>query len=172
MARAVNKGPQYEVIRDTREQEGWVFPASDPCLGTVVGTLKTGDYTLKGYEDVFVIERKGSTGEFAANIVQSRFERELERLKGFRYAFVVLEFTISDIVSFPYNSGIPKDKWRSLRISPQFLMKRINDFQVQYPNVHFVFAGSHGREFASSLFKRIAEHVEPCRNSLTDESSS
>jgi hypothetical protein len=150
----------YLVLRDTREQQGWEFPAKAPCLGTELATLKTGDYTLKGYEGVFVVERKFSTGEIAQNIVQDRFERELQRLEEFRFPFLVCEFTLADIISFPANSGIPKFKWRSLRITPQFLMKRLNEFQLRY-KTRLTFAGIHGREFVSSLFKRITENVQP-----------
>ena len=150
----------YLVLRDTREQRGWDFPEKHPCLGTEEATLKTGDYTLKGYESIFVVERKFSTGEIAQNIVQNRFERELERLEEFRFPFLVCEFTLADIISFPVNSGIPKSKWQSLRITPQFLMKRLNEFQIRY-RTRIIFAGIHGREFVSSLLKRITENVRP-----------
>jgi hypothetical protein len=150
---------KYKVLRDTREQQGWDFPAKDLCLGTVDATLKTGDYTLDGYENVFVIERKMSTGEISQNIVQSRFERELQRLESFAYPFLVCEFTLEDVINFPHNSGIPRSRWSTLRISPQFLLKRLNEFQIRY-RTRFIFAGQMGREFASSLFKRVIENVK------------
>jgi hypothetical protein len=37
----------YTVIKDTREQDGWFFSPYDKCDGMEVGTLHTGDYTLK-----------------------------------------------------------------------------------------------------------------------------
>src|SRR6185312_8933976 len=102
----------YEVIRDTREQLGWTFAKHSPCLGTVSGTLKTGDYTLKGLEETFVIERKRNTAEVAANVAQDRFWRELERLESFALPFIVCEFSLADVLSFPENSGIPEFKWK------------------------------------------------------------
>ncbi|MBY0525588.1 MAG: ERCC4 domain-containing protein [Gemmataceae bacterium] len=146
----------YTVVRDTREKEGWTFPAGGLCQGTVVGTLRTGDYSLKGYEKLFVIERKGSIGEFARNIVQSRFDRELVRLESFAHPFMVLEFTMEDIVLFPQNANLPDYVIKRLRISPQFIMKRLNDFQVKY-RTHIILAGKYGRHVSSSLFKRITE---------------
>lgn len=155
---AATSAPKYRVIRDTREQRGWHFDESSSCLGTVVGTLRTGDYTIEGYEKTFVIERKGSTGEVAQNILQSRFERELERLEGFALPFLICEFTLDDVMRFPHNSGIPRPRWPKIRITPHFLLKRLVEFQVKY-KTKFIFAGLHGKEYASSLFKRITENV-------------
>jgi hypothetical protein len=42
---------KFTVIRDSREQNGWTFLARARCQGTEVGTLKTGDYAIKGLED-------------------------------------------------------------------------------------------------------------------------
>jgi ERCC4 domain len=150
----------YTVVRDTREQKnnGWLFPASDSCTGTEIDTLPTGDYTLRGYETVFVIERKGSIAEFAQNVVQGRFERELTRMQEFEHPFMVLEFEVDDIVNWPKTAGLPKRVIDKLRITPQFLLKRFNDFQVKY-KTKIITAGANGRYEASSLFKRICEHV-------------
>jgi hypothetical protein len=154
--------PTYTVVRDTREQQGWDFPAKDPCLGTVDGCLKTGDYSLVGFETALSVERKRSTGEWAANVFQARFERELERLVAFKDAWVIWEFTVEDIVLFPSNSGIPRPRWRSLRVTPQLLLKRTLELMRAFPAVHFVPAGRDGRSVASSLFKRVVEtHGQP-----------
>lgn len=152
-----SKRPPYTVIRDTREQAGWLFPAQEPnCLGTVPGTLKTGDYSLKGYEKIFTIERKGSVAEFAQNVCQKRFERELQRLDNFEYPFIVLEFTMADIIEWPQSSGLGPAIIKKLRLSPQFLLKRLNEFQLQY-KTKIMLVGGYGRFVASSLFKRICE---------------
>lgn len=150
--------PPYTVIRDTREQanKGWVFQPNDRCLGTVDRKLKTGDYTLLGYETQFVIERKGSVAEFAMNINQTRFTREMERLEAFPHAYVVLEFELEDVVQFPKTSTIPRDKWAELRVTPQYLMMRLNELNFRY-KTKFILVGDRGREFASSLFKRVVE---------------
>lgn len=152
----------YRVLKDTREQEGWDFAAGAHCLGTSPATLKTGDYTLAGYEDVLSVERKRSTGELAGNVLEARFERELERLDDFKYPFLVLEFDLADVASFPANSGIPRPRWKHLRVTPRFLMARLNEYQVNH-KVRILFVGRHGREFCSSLFKRVTEaEKRPC----------
>ena len=147
---------KYTVARDTREQLGWTFPVSDQCLGTVNATLKSGDYTLEGYEEIFAIERKRSSGEFAQNVVQKRFEKELKRLESLEHSFVVLEFNLEDIITYPKNSGIPIKIWNRLQLTPQFFLKRLHELQIEY-KTEFIFAGNYGREFCSSLFKRMVE---------------
>ena len=60
--------PNYTVIQDTREKEGWYFSEYDKCSGMESGTLKTGDYTLRGFEELVCIERKASTSEISQNL--------------------------------------------------------------------------------------------------------
>lgn len=150
---------KYTVIRDTREQKGWHFFSSASCLGTVIKGLKTGDYSLLGLENRFAIERKRNTGEIAMNIVQPRFERELERLSDFEWPFLIFEFTYEDLVRFPVNSGIPPKRWRGLRVGAKFLEKRLSEMQVKY-HLPIIFAGEHGMSAATALFKRVAEHAK------------
>src|SRR4051812_44344952 len=93
--------PGYIILADSREQQPWDFPAKGSCLGSRVVTLKTGDYTLLGYEKYLTIERKGSTSEWSTNVFQDRLEAEFERMKEFTHAFVIFEFTLQDILDFP-----------------------------------------------------------------------
>ena len=153
---------KYTVLRDTREKEGqgWNFAPSKYCDGTIDRALPTGDYTILGCEATFVIERKGSIAEFAGNLYENRFIRELERLRSFTHAYIVLEFTLDDVMNFPASSSIPRNRWKYLKVTPSLFMKRITEFQVEYSSIHFIFAGSSGKSFASSLCKRIAERVE------------
>ncbi len=157
---ASSANTNYKVLRDSREKEdhGWIFPKDSRCQGTSDQHLPTGDYTLLGYEKLFIIERKGSVAEFAANVVQERFERELTRMDDFVHPYLVLEFDLADIISFPVNSGIPQDKWKDLKMTPKFFMLRLMEIQLQH-DCKVVFVGKYGREFASSLFKRVVENV-------------
>lgn len=147
---------KYTILRDSREHDfhGWIFPKDEFCDGTVEVKLPTGDYTIEGYDKRFTIERKGSMGEFAANLVEKRFERELARLDLIQHAFIVLEFEFAQFINFPEGSGIPAHKWGRLRLTPKFLVHRLNEIQLQH-RAQIVFVGRHGMEFCASLFKRI-----------------
>jgi ERCC4-type nuclease len=150
---------KYIVYKDTREQAGWEFEEGTNCGGMEVVTLSTGDYTVKGLEHLLAIERKGSVAEFARNIVDKRFEKELVRLQKYYYPFIILEFELDDIMRFPEGSGIPRIKWPHLKISPWFILKRLVEFQVKY-KAKILFAGKHGKSLAASIFKRVVEDVE------------
>lgn len=147
---------KYKVVRDRREQMGWTFPISPTCEGTIDGTLLSGDYTIEGYEDVFVIERKGCIAEWAKNVVDARFVRELERLKTMPHSFVILEFDMSDVMNYPFSSSVPKHLWKSIKVRPELILKKTIEFQVKY-NTQFIYTGSHGKKVASSIFKRMVE---------------
>lgn len=159
---------KYTVIRDTREKEGmgWLWSKSRYCEGTIARKLDQGDYAIEGYEDLMVIERKGSVSEWAQNLGVNwdRFERELERSRHIKYFWIVLEFDMKDVMNFPVGSGIPRKSWSSLRFKGPFILKRTLDIMKDYPNVNIVFAGGSGREVAASIFKRTTEHVNAARN--------
>jgi methyltransferase-like protein len=149
----------YEVVRDTREQEnnGWIFTPDTKCLGTVTTKLDTGDYTLKGFEKDFIIERKGRLSEWAHNINEKRFEQELERLESFKWPFIILEFTMQDLMNWPKNCGIPKEKIKDIKVSSKFILMRTNEIMIKY-KTKIIFAGLYGKEMATSLFKRVMEN--------------
>jgi hypothetical protein len=148
---------RYIVIRDTREQQGWTFSESAYCAGTVIRTMKTGDYTIEGLENFLCVERKKNVVEFAKNIIEARFDRELVRLNVFPMAFIVLEFTIEDIMRWPLGSGIPKYKLPFIKINKYFILKRLIDFQTKYKNIQFIMAGSHGKDVLGTLFKKAID---------------
>jgi hypothetical protein len=154
----VSKPAPYLILRDSREKpgQGWEFDPSDTCLGTEVRALKTGDYSLEGYESVLAVERKRSTGEIATNLFEDRFWRELDRLEAFPLPFLVCEFTMDDLLSFPKNSGIPPGRWRFLKVRAPLLLKRFVEMTSRH-KTKVILAGKHGKAVASSIFKRVVE---------------
>jgi len=150
----------YVVLRDTREKEGqgWSFRKSSRCGGTVTRKLDTGDYTLEGLENYLTIERKGSVSEWAKNVTEARFERELERLDAIQHPWILLEFNMTDLMNYPVGSGIPRAKWRYLKFRGPFILKKMTEMMMQH-RVRIVLCGSNGKEVASNIFKRTVEHV-------------
>lgn len=161
-----SKDTRYKVLRDTSEKKGkgWLFETDEACSGTELRNLYTGDYSLEGYYDtkVFVIERKGGVAEFVANITQKEkwedFRNELERLEEFRFPFIICEFPYSLVEQYPLESGIPKKFQYKIRVTPQFLVKRLWEIQLHF-KTKILFADRGGKDAASSLFKRIKEKV-------------
>ena len=90
------------IIIDSREQIPYVFQGVE----TVRRALPAGDYSVLGYEDVIAVERK-SLDDFVKTVVKdrSRFKAELIKLGEYRYACVVIEGNLSDLLSGNYRSG-------------------------------------------------------------------
>lgn len=99
------------VLIDTREQ--LPLPIAYP---TMRGTLTSGDYSFVGGEHLFSVERKS-----IADLIQSltsereRFTRELERLRGYPFARLLVIGSEADILTGRYRSGAnPKAMLHSL----------------------------------------------------------
>lgn len=99
------KFEDYTIIIDTREQRPWNFEGiRDMCE---LGTLKTGDYSLKGYENCIAVERK-SLADFVGSIGKNRkrFMAELERASKIKHFCVIVEGSWFDLFTGNYRSHI------------------------------------------------------------------
>lgn len=145
------------ILQDTREQNPWDF--SFYGFTQQRQTLKTGDYTLVGYEDILCIERKRTTGEIAINIGSKSkpFYAELTRMGSYKYRFLILEFSEQDVSEFPKGSGIPYKTQAKLRISANFILSSITKISNEY-GVNVIFAGS--RENAISEVINIFNEIQ------------
>lgn len=148
----------YEVLRDTREQQGWTFSRSKAVIGITDTKLDTGDYTVAGMEHYLCIERKASTSEIANNIGQKRFFAELDRMIAIPHRFIICEFQLKDVLDFPRNSGIPERQLKFLKITPQFMLKSLCEIEVKY-GVSVIYAGNpqSAEIIADNLMRRVYE---------------
>ncbi len=78
---------EFTILVDTREQTPWEF-----AYPTLRGSLKTGDYSVQGLENVVSLERK-SLGDLVQSVTweRERFIREVERLATFPVRAIVVE---------------------------------------------------------------------------------
>lgn len=149
----MNQDP-FTIIIDTREQIPWEFGFHN----TAKKKLDTGDYTIEGFENILAIERKKSVSEIATNLSESRFSDVLDRLSKIKHSYMVFEFSLEEVYSFPVGSDIPKKLWDKLRISGNYIIKRLIEIQLKY-NIQVVFCGDsdNAEKFSVSLMKRIYE---------------
>ncbi len=151
---------KYTVIKDTREQDGWFFAPYDKCEGMEIGTMHTGDYTLKGYEDVVCVERKASVSEIAMNLGRKKkpFQEEIERMKDFHFSFLILEFSMDDVLKYPEGSKVPKAARSKVKVTGKYLLKCLMEFEIWY-NTKIIFCGNKQNAFlvTNSIFKRLTE---------------
>lgn len=146
--------PDFTIIVDTREQQPWKFKYQ----ATASRKLDTGDYSIEGLENILCIERKKSVSEIANNITEKRFKDVLNRMKEYKYPFMLFEFDLEDIYNFPVGSNVPRHVWEKLKISPAFIIKNINEFQI-YFGIRILFCGSasNAEKIAEALMRKIYE---------------
>jgi ERCC4-type nuclease len=163
---------RYLVLKDTREKvgHGWHFPKTEMCAGQSQVCLKTGDYTLKGLENIICIERKESPSELIMNLTEERFKRELDRLELVQFPFVLCEFTMDDFLKFPVGSSLPKRKWKYIKIKGAVALKLLLELQMQY-KAKFIFCGVYGKSVAASIFKRAVEYVDGEEEKIQEEAN-
>ena len=130
----MHKQDEFTVIVDTREQLPWEFGFHT----TSRKKLDTGDYSIQGMESIFTIERKMSVSEIATNITENRFKDVLNRLSQIPHAFLIMEFDIEDIYTFPVGSDIPKKMWDKLRIKGNYIIKILLEASINH-NIHLLF---------------------------------
>jgi ERCC4-type nuclease len=114
---------------DSREQA----PLKFTRLQSVQRALFTGDYSIRGLEDQFAVERK-SIDDLANCCLSSnreRFEHELHRLRGYRFKRLLVVGSREDIATGRYHS----------RIAPKAVLATLGAFEVRY-DLPVVFADS------------------------------
>ena len=135
----------FTVIVDTREQSPYQFRTfkadaqykshtgvpKDLYIPVEVATLKTADYSIKGFESEIAIERKSLTDLFGTlGKGRERFIRELERLSEFKVAHVVIEADWKTILESPPERT---------KLSPKSVFRSINAWEQEFPTIHWQF---------------------------------
>jgi ERCC4-type nuclease len=104
--------PKPVVLVDTREQMPLPLYANNPNWigGERRATLKTGDYTLEGMENLVALERKSIADVVACTVVsRQRFLSACARLSLFRWKAILIEATLEDVKGGFAQFGIPSD---------------------------------------------------------------
>ena len=152
---ARKKYKKFTIIRDSREKKGcgWNFRASANCEGMVIKKLDTGDYSVEGYEDLIMVERKtipdlwGSLGQW-----RTRFMKEMDRALEFPVRYLVIEGTLGDI-----NKG-----FRYSKISPEYILATLTSLEIKY-GIHVVFTNKRkdiARAYVRKLLAKLFQYCE------------
>ena len=128
----------FVVLVDTREQLPYTFQGlrADANEGggpitvrTERCTLNAGDYSIQGYSQMVVVERK-SASDLAGTLTagRKRFVREMDRLREYDAAWIVCESELSELFR-----GIPM----APNIRPRTFTRSAMFFQLRYPRIHW-----------------------------------
>jgi len=106
------------------------------------------------------VERKASVVELANNvgISRRRFDAEIERMKEFPHRFLVLEFSLTDLMDFPEGSDVPDKEIKKLRITNKYMLRYLMELQINHGvNVIFCDSKKNAKWTVLSILKRINE---------------
>ena len=148
-----------KIVIDSREQNPFQFDFPD--CGTIVGSLYAGYYTLYGFESSIAVERK-ELGDLIGCLTsgRDRFMRELERLRGYDSAVVVVESEFADIVNGNYRS----------RLNSESAVQSIISIMQKY-RMPFFFAGGHknAERFTYDFLRHAHRHAMERFKSLNNK---
>lgn len=140
------KYTKFTIVKDSREKAdaGWKFNKSSNCHGMITKKLDTGDYSLDGYENLIMIERKtipdlwGSLGQW-----RERFIKEMDRALDYPIRYLIIEGTVDDI-----NKG-----FRYSKISSEYIFATLTSLEVKY-GIHIIFTNKR-KDIASSYVRNL-----------------
>ncbi len=143
------------IIIDTREQD----PLPIRRFKVRRFGLQSGDYSAAGLEDQIAIERKSISDLVGCCMGENRerFERELHRLRGFRFKRLLIVGSRVDIENGFYRSNI----------KPQSVLASLDSWEVRY-DVPVTFAGTpeHGAAQVEAWVWRYSRHAVETANDL------
>lgn len=165
------------LIIDSRERNPW----KPMFYETQVLKLEEGDYTSlecleyekKTGKKTIRIERKSSTPELATNLgkLYKTFENEMKRLKDYDKKYIICEFSITDVVKFPKDSGIPDrqiyttnaqgKKVKQLKMNGKFMLLRLEQLYNEY-GIEVIYANNRNRaiEIAVELLQEYTDKLD------------
>ena len=156
---------QFTVLIDNQEGAPYTFTGLDAgskrsyrplIVPTKIVSLKTGDYSIEGFEDQIAIERKELSDLFGSlggkgGVRRERLEREHERMRDMivwgGFAALVIEGSLDQAMEDP-------PYWS--RTSPESILGTMVSWQARY-GVHWHWCGT--RRWAEILTFRILERA-------------
>jgi DNA excision repair protein ERCC-4 len=143
--------PLIRVAIDRREQLPYSF--NNSVFEMVPSTLKSGDYSLVGFEDRYTLERK-SLSDLLGSLTQGRerFIREMLRVRTYEFSALILECTWSDILvgNWPLLHGRPCS-----RVHPASIRGTLIAFSTRYTQVCYAGDRLGGQQMASDILRRL-----------------
>lgn len=141
------------ILCDTREK----MPYSLKGYDTKRIKLDTGDYSIDGLTHLFSVDRKASVSELATNITQKRFGKELARLSRITHSYLLLEFSLEDIMRYPIGSDVPRKRWRYLKVKAPLILSSLSKISVEY-GVQVILGGN--RENAEKMLISLCRRIQ------------
>lgn len=156
MTKEKNWLSEIVLVADTREKEKSMYQFKNK---TVRGTLKTGDYSILGFEDKISIERK-ETNDLINCLChdRERFQKELMRSKALDYFALVCECSLSSLANGDFRSNM----------NPKSAIQTLLTFSVRYDlKIFFCDNAVYGARVTESLLLKYARQFYQKFHQLT-----
>jgi DNA excision repair protein ERCC-4 len=120
LKRSQAAGVRPTIVIDSREQRHLPFER----LQTITKGLASGDYSIWGLESLFTVERKSidDLANCCTGRNRERFERELHRLRGYRFKRLLIVGSEEDIYRCRYHSSV----------APNAVLATLGAFEARY----------------------------------------
>ena len=119
----------FVVVIDTREQLPYTFKNIEVGgkrlnVPTERGTLASGDYSIKGFENLITIERK-SVCDFYGSITtgRERLKAEFERMESMQFSAIVVEGRLETVLDSLFHGR---------RVNPNAIRATVASWSVKY----------------------------------------
>lgn len=140
----------FQIVRDTREQFPFLFLGYP--VEIVEGALAAGDYSIPGFTDRVAVERK-ALGDLICCLTsgRERFSHELDRLRGYESAVVVVEAGFNELATGNYRS----------KLNPVSAVQSVISMMSAY-RMPFFFANGHteAERFTFDFLRHYCRHAE------------
>jgi len=146
----INIPDGFTMIMDTREQ----IALFEPQNWIIDKGLKTGDFSILGFEDAITIERKSLPDLFGTlGKGRERFEKEIVRMKKMNWYGMMIEGSEDDTMR--------EQEWSTMVVNQ--IYHALSSYQIQ--GLHIYYAGSKGRarDWVLSRLTRWYEHMREGR---------
>lgn len=145
------------IVTDTREQAPYMFAGYDAEVTR--GVLSAGDYSIAGFTDLVAVERKELSDLLGClTHDRPRFIREMERLRGYHAAALLVESSFKTIQRGNYKS----------RMEPTAAVQSIFSIMANYRMpIFFAENRTAGEHFTFNFLRHFASHAEQRYKAIT-----
>jgi len=148
---------QFTVLVDDREKKAW-----DLSYKIEKKRLKTGDYTIKGFEKVIAIEKKSGLIELLndlANGYRNTFERFLKRLSEYPVKVIIVEDTLSELSINRALAHIRHKSRGRARLTSRSIYYWVSEIAIKY-GIPIVFVGKRAKiDLLPEIFRAAFERA-------------
>jgi len=145
------------IVIDNREQLPLDFRRSKVVEDVRYVTLKTGDYSILGYEDKIAFERKNPNDLFSSlGVGHKRFKKELERALEMDYFAIIVERSYTEILNKDFEGS------HFTKMRGDVVIKILNTLKFKY-GIDVIFCNGR-KEAASRIRGMLAAYVKHNNN--------